>query len=245
MSYQKKENGLLFRLKQKITPKKSNSVEVKTLKEKYKNNSNYYLNSNHTSHQKISIDINEDESQTSDKESDHTKTVITSPETTSKKKNSKIIQEITPSKEEDIFSRAVISFLDEDTDITTPNKEYNHFKDNTIKKNANKKKNSNAYEQPKDLGLKMDVNPNRKRLKRSSLMPSIKVQLNNKTRHVTFTQEKEKNEQTKHDNYQNNYVPKKTYRYRGCLSGDLTKSKNGNNNEYVRNINFYDNYEKK
>ena len=46
----------------------------------------------------------------------------------------------------------------------------------------------------------MDVNPNRKRLKRSSLMPSIKVQLNNKTRHVTFTQEKEKNEQTKHDN---------------------------------------------
>ena len=245
MSYQKKENGLLFRLKQKITPKKSNSVEVKTLKEKYKNNSNYYLNSNHTSHQKISIDINEDESQTSDKESDHTKTVITSPETTSKKKNSKIIQEITPSKEEDIFSRAVISFLDEDTDITTPNKEYNHFKDNTIKKNANKKKNSNAYEQPKDLGLKMDVNPNKKRLKRSSLMPSIKVQLNNKTRHVTFTQEKEKNEQTKHDNYQNNYVPKKTYRYRGCLSGDLTKLKNENNNEYVRNINFYDNYEKK
>ena len=245
MSYQRNENKLLFKLKQKVNPKKSNSVEVKSLKEKYKNNSNYYLNSNHTSHQKISFEINEDESQTSDKESDHTKTIITSPETTSKKKNSKIIQEITPSKEEDIFSRAVISFLDEDTDITTPNKECNQYKDNTIKKNASKKKNSNAYEQRKDLGLKMDVNPNRKRLKRSSLMPSIKVQFNNKRRHVTFTQEKEKNDQTKQDNYQNNYVPKKTYRYRACLSGDLTKPKIENSNEYVRNINFYDNYEKK
>jgi hypothetical protein len=244
MSYQRKENKVLFRLKQKGNPKKSNSAEVKTLKEKYKNNSNYYLNSNHTSHQKISIDINEDESQTSDKESDHTKTVITSPETTSKKKNSKIIQEITPSKEEDIFSRAVISFLDEDTDITTPNKEYNQLKDNTIRKNS-KKKNSNSYEQPKELGLKMEVNPNKKRLKRSSIMPSLKVQLNNKRRHVTFTQEKEKNDQTKRDNYQNNYVPKKSYRYRECISCDLTKPKYENCNQYVRNINFNDNIEKK
>ena len=29
------------------------------------------------------------------------------------------------------------------------------------------------------------------------------------------------------------------------MSGDLTKPKNENSNEYVRNINFYDNYEKK
>jgi hypothetical protein len=244
LSYQKNENKLLFKLKQKVNPKKYNSVEVKTLKEKYKNNSNYYLNSNHTSHQKISFDIYEDVSQTSDKESYHSKTLITSPETTSKKKNSKIIQEITPSKEEDIFSRAVISFLDEDTDITTPNKDYNHFKDNTIKKNANKKKNSNAYEQSKDFGLKIDVNQNRKKFKRSSLMPSIKVQFNNKRRHVTFTQEKEKNDQTKKDNYQNNYEPNKNSRYKECLSGDLTKPNNENSKEYVRNINFYDNEKK-
>ena len=246
MSYQRNENKLLIKLKQKINPKKSNSVEVKTLKEKYKNNSNYYLNSNHTSHQKISLDINEDESQISDKESDHTKTVITSPETSSKKKNSKIIQEITPSKEEDIFSKAVIAFLDEETDITTPNKEYNQFKENTIKKNVNKKKNSNAYEQPKDLGLKMDINQNRKKFKRSSLMPSIKVQFNNRKRHVTFTQKKEKTDQTKKDNYQNTYVPKKNSRYKDGISGDLSKPNDEINNEYVRNINFNDsNYEKK
>ena len=113
-----KENKFLVKTKQKINPKKSNSAKVKSLKEKYRNSANLYLYSNPTD--KISLDDEEEESVSSDKESDNSDSNgYLSPPVVTKKKNSKIMPEITPLKE-DLFTKTIIAFLiDEDIQINT------------------------------------------------------------------------------------------------------------------------------
>jgi hypothetical protein len=188
---------------QKVKPKKSYSAELKSIKEKYRNNSNEYLNLN----RKFTFDVYDDESITSDKDSESNIDnvyLVTSPQmNNSKKKNSKLISEITPTKE-DIFSRAIIAFLgDENTEMATPNKDdiyrknrFNSSKrcnknvDNIIKNNI-----TNNSEEPK--GENENKNKPKKRIKRSSLLTTMKVQIKNKSKHVTFIQEKEKINQPK------------------------------------------------
>ena len=200
---QRLENELHITLMQKVKPKKSYSAELKSIKEKYRNNSNEYLNLN----RKFTFDVYDDESITSDKDSESNIDnvyLVTSPQmNNSKKKNSKLISEITPTKE-DIFSRAIIAFLgDENTEMATPNKDdiyrknrFNSSKrcnknvDNIIKNNI-----TNNSEEPK--GENENKNKPKKRIKRSSLLTTMKVQIKNKSKHVTFIQEKEKINQPK------------------------------------------------
>ena len=200
---QRLENELHITLMQKVKPKKSYSAELKSIKEKYRNNSNEYLNLN----RKFTFDVYDDESISSDKDSESNIDnvyLVTSPQmNNSKKKNSKVISEITPTKE-DIFSRAIIAFLgDENTEMATPNKDdiyrknrFNSSKrcnknvDNIIKNNI-----TNNSEEPK--GENENKNKPKKRIKRSSLLTTMKVQIKNKSKHVTFIQEKEKINQPK------------------------------------------------
>jgi hypothetical protein len=203
---QRIENELHITLKQKIKPKKSYSAEVKSIKEKYRNSSNEYLNLNH----KLTFDVSEEESFTSDKESDNNLSnlyLVTSPQMNNiKKKNSnKVMSEITPTKE-DLFSKAIIAFLgDENTEMATPNKDDVHRKnrlnsssskrcnkdvDNLLKKNI-----TNNNEETK--GENEIINKPKKKIKRSSILTTMKVQIKNKSKHVTFIQAKEKINQQK------------------------------------------------
>ena len=154
---------------------------------------------------------------TSDKESENNVPnlfLVSSPQVNNnKKKNSKTVSEITPTKE-DIFSKAVIAFLgDENTEMATPNKDdiykWNRKNSSRIIKNSNnfkyKNLNLNNIEEPKNTTT--NTSKPKKRVKRSSLLPSIKVQIRNKTRHVTFTQEKEEEEEN-NENNKNNYKNK-------------------------------------
>ena len=197
------ENELHITLKQKVKPKKSYSAEVKSVKEKYRNNSNEYLNLN----RKMTFEFYDEESLTSDKESENNLDsvyLVTSPHlNNTKKKNSKVMSEITPTKEE-IFSRAILSFLgDESTEMATPNKDNIHRKNRL---NSSKRCNQNVgiliknniasnNEEPKDE--KEKINKPKKKIKRSSMLTTMKVQIKNKSKHVTFIQEKEKNNQPK------------------------------------------------
>ena len=203
MSYQKKENKFL---KQKIDPKKSNSAKVKSLKEKYRNSIN--LDS------KISLEDEEEESITSDKESDNTPSnEFLSPQLARKKKDSKIIPAITPTKEE-IFWRAIKSILsNENNRFDKPNNK----KTNSINKyKFNKKISNNNLTQTKHIELYKD----KFRLKRSSLCPRFNFQYKNKNKHVTFTQRKsEKIEDNK-------------------IKNDIINNNNENN---IRRVKLYDN----
>jgi hypothetical protein len=230
---QRIENVLHITLKQKIKPKKSYSAEVKSVKEKYRNNSNEYLNLNH----KLTFDVSEEESFTSDKESDNNIDNIylaTSPQmNNNKKKNSKIMSVNTPTKE-DIFSKAIIAFLgDENTEMATPNKDAVYRKnrlnsskrcilniDNSIKNNI-----TNNKEEIK--GENENINKPKKRIKRSSLLTTMKVQIKNKSKHVTFIQEKEKINQPK---------PEETLHK--CLSfSEKDEIVKDNNNQDIRILN--------
>ena len=204
---QQLENELHITLKQKIKPKKSYSAEVKSIKEKYRNNSNEYLHSN----RKLTFDVSEEESFTSDKESESNVDniyLVTSPQmNNNKKKNSKAMSEITPTKE-DIFSKAIIAFLgDENTEMATPNKDdiYRKGRLNSSKRcnknvgNLIQNNITNINEEPKVE--KEVVNKPKKRIKRSSLLTTMKVQIKNKSRHVTFIQEKEKVNQPKPETF--------------------------------------------
>ena len=200
---QRLENELHITLKQKINPKKSYSAEVKSVKEKYRNSSNEYLNSN----RKLTFDVSEEESFISDKESDNNIDnvyLVTSPQmNNSKKKNYKAMSEITPTKE-DLFSKAIIAFLgDENTEMSTPNKDGDYRKNglNSSKRcnkymgNVIKTDITNNNEEPK--GESKNINKPKKKIKRSSILTTMKVQIKNKSKHVTFIQEKENNNQPK------------------------------------------------
>ena len=232
MSYQ--PDKFHIKLKPKINSKKSLSAEVKSLKEKYRNNSNNYLNLINNSANKISFEEFDEESMTSDKESENNVQnlfLVSSPQVNNnKKKNSKTVSEITPTKE-DIFSKAVIAFLgDENTEMATPNKDdiykWNRKNSSRIIKNSNnfkyKNLNLNNIEEPKNTTT--NTSKPKKRIKRSSLLPSIKVQIRNKTRHVTFTQEKEEeeeNNQTNKNNYKNKEIPQNYSKFKNCISSQI------------------------
>ena len=225
LSYQKKENKFLVKTKQKINPKKSNSAKVKSLKEKYRNSANLYLYSNPTD--KISLDDEEEESVSSDKESDNSDSNgYLSPPVVTKKKNSKIMPEITPLKE-DLFTKTIIAFLiDEDIQINTKSGKNN----NSISKyKINKKISNNHLEKPKNIEICKD----NLKGKRSSLCPGMKFQFKNKNRHVTFTQKKSANFDKKDINNTKNYKE----------NDDIIDNNNGDNNNNINNlkrINLYD-----
>ena len=242
LSYQKLRNKSLNKLRPKIYHKKSYSAEVKSLKEKYRKNSN----SNH----KLYIDEYEEESVTSDKECENNITnlyLVTSPELNLKKKNPKASPEITPTKN-DIFSKAMNAFLgDENTEKVTPNIEEIN-KGNRINENKNNKINSNFKFRKLNSNIvedkKLTDNLNKKKGKRSSFSNSIKFEFKNKIRHVTFTENKDDNEQTKQENYQSNDISSKNSQNK---TDNLISSENENNynkenkKNNVKRIKFYDN----
>ena len=197
LSYQKKENKFLIKTKQKIDPKKSNSAKVKSLKEKYRNSINFYSNTVN----KISLEDEEEESITSEKESDNNSSnEFLSPQIAHKKKDSKIIPTITPTKEE-IFSKAIKSILsNENNEFKKPNNK----KNNSINKyKVNKKISNNNLTQTKSIALNAD----KLKKKRSSLCPRLNFQYKNKNKHVTFTQkssEKIEENEIKNDIINNN-----------------------------------------
>ena len=222
MSYQNQENIFLLKFK-RPNQKKSNSAKVKTLKEKYRNSLNYYLNSNSTN--KMSLDDDEDESISSDKESEHSETnLILSPKVLTKKKNSKA-SENTP-KKEDIFSKVIISFLkDENTTDLTKSLKNN----NTTNKHKLGKKISDKNLNFKGLN-KIEINKDKlKGRKRSSLCTGINFQIKNRNRHVTFT--RKLNDQ--------NESQEKNYKYRDISTSKLFKNLSLNKNDNnIKRIKF-------
>ena len=185
LSYQKKENKFLIKGKQKAI-KKSYSAKVKTLKEKYRNSLNYYLILNPT--KKTFLDEEGDEdSGTSDKESEnaHPNYYLT-PQVVTKKKNSKIITNITPTKA-DIFAKAIISFLQDEEKGEALNE-----KENKINIRSKHKKNSNSI-LLKSKNFEINKQKVGKKGKRSSLCMGIKYNIKNRNRHVTFTQKNDFN----------------------------------------------------
>ena len=186
MSYQNKDNKYMIKSKQKNRKRKSNSAKMKSLKEKYRNSANFYLNKNPEN--KISLDDEDEESFSSEKELENINSnLFFSPQVSSKKKNSKIIPEITQIKE-DIFAKTIIAFLlDENKDLDMKKSSTKKLiNNNSISKyKINKGKSNHIIEEPK-----FGINRN-KRVKRSSLIcPDVKIQFKNKNKHVTFTQKK-------------------------------------------------------
>ena len=228
MSYQKLRNKSLNKIKPKVYHKKSYSAEVKSLKEKYRNNSN----SNH----KLYIDEDEEENISSDdKECENNVTklyLVTNPQINLKKKNKKETSHITPTKD-NIFSKAINAVLGEENkekfkpnknDIDKinkinnkkNNKDFNKFKFRKISSNiANDKNilNNNLY---KKLG------------KRSSFSNTLKFEFKNRNRHVTFTEEKDENVETKQENDQNKDFSEIKSKYDSNLTS--LENKNNNNN---------------
>ena len=114
--------------------------------------------------------------------------------------------------------------------MATPNKDdiykWNRKNSSRIIKNSNnfkyKNLNLNNIEEPKNTAT--NTSKPKKRVKRSSLLPSIKVQIRNKTRHVTFTQEKEEeeeNNQTNKNNYKNKEIPQNYSKFKNCISSQI------------------------
>ena len=213
MSYQKKENKILTRQRQKINPKKSNSAKVKSLKEKYRNSINYCSQGAN----KISLeddygDGDAEDSITSDKESDHKYPKgFLSPQFGKKKKSTKIIPEI-PSTKEDIFTKAIKSiFSNDETETKDTNQNYNSI-------SKYKKENNNIIQPKNNIG----INKEKITSKRSSLCPGIRFQ--NKNKHVTFNQRKS-------EKIDENYKKKK-------INTNLINADNDNN---IRRIKIFDN----
>ena len=228
MSYQKKDNKLSIKTKQKYRNKKSNSLKVKSLKEKYRNSANVYLNSYLKN--KISLEDDEEEDESSEKESENSDSNLSSisPQVATKKNNTKIIPDLTAIKD-DLFAKTIIAFLlDENIDIKNSNKN-----NNSISKYKVNKIISNHNEEPKN----MEANKNKKKVKRSSLCPGIKFQFKNKNKHVTFNQ---KNSAKMEENYEINEnkdaIPKKKYK----INDDIDNNNNKLNNNLKR-IKLYEN----
>ena len=183
MSYQRKEKP-----KQKTFIKKSNSAKVKTLKEKYRNSLNNYMTSISTN--KMSIDDEEECTISSEKESENTDLYLT-PKVLKKKKSSKLPEDITPTKE-DIFSKAMISFLNDEKNINSENT-FNKHNSTINYQNIRKQlsmNNSNTIINNKIKEEKIaEGNKPKKPVKRSSLCPRIH-KFSDKKRHVTFFQRK-------------------------------------------------------
>ena len=183
MSYQRKEKP-----KQKTFIKKSNSAKVKTLKEKYRNSLNNYMTSISTN--KMSIDDEEECTISSEKESENTDLYLT-PKVLKKKKSSKLPEDITPTKE-DIFSKAIISFLNDEKNINSENTvnkhnstiNYQNIRKQLSMNNSNTTINNKIKEEKIAEG-----NKPKKPVKRSSLCPRIH-KFSDKKRHVTFFQRK-------------------------------------------------------
>ena len=181
LSYQKKEDKFLI-TKQKV--KKSNSAKVKTLKEKYRNSLNYYLNLNPKKKSSLNDEGDED-SGTSDKESENADSnLILTPQVVTNKKNTKIITNLTPSKA-DIFSKAIIAFLqdEEKAEIVSRTKNKNN---RSTSKNKQKKNSNNVQKENNEI----NKSKSGKKGKRSSLFMGLKFNIKNKNRHVTFTEKK-------------------------------------------------------
>ena len=221
MSYQKQENIFLLKFK-RPNQKKSNSAKVKTLKEKYRNSLNYYLNSNSTN--KMSLDDDEEESITSDKESENTDSnLILIPKVLTKKKNSKG-SEHTP-KKGDIFSKVMISFL---TDENTTDLIKSLKNNNTTSKHKLGKKISNSNLNFKGLN-NIDINKDKfKKKKRSSLCTGINFQIKNRNRHVTFTQKLKDQSESQEKNYKYRDIPTSKF------FKNLSLNKNDNNMKRIR-----------
>ena len=227
MSYQKKDNKLSIKTKQKYRNKKSNSLKVKSLKEKYRNSANVYLNSYLKN--KISLEDDEEEDESSEKESENSDSNLSSsPQVATKKNNSKIIPDLTAIKD-DLFAKTIIAFLlDENKDIKNSNKNNNSIS----KYKVNKIISNNSIEEPKN----MEVNKNKNKVKRSSLCPGIKFQFKNKKKHVTFNQKNSANVEENYEFTENNdAIPKKKYK----INDDIDNNNKRNNN--IKRIKLYEN----
>jgi hypothetical protein len=190
LSYQKKENKFLIKTKQKLDVKKSNSAKVKSLKEKYRNSLNYYLNAN--APQKLSLDDDDEDededSGTSDKESENLNSnLVLNPHVVTARKNSKIITDLIPTKA-DLFTKAIISFL-QDEEKAGLFKKTKPKVNKSASRKKNKKKSINNISKSTNLGINK-INKDNLKGKRSSLCPAIKFQFKNRNKHVTFHKKK-------------------------------------------------------
>ena len=227
MSYQKKENKFLIKTKQKLKQHKSNSAKVKSLKEKYRNSANLYLNFN--SANKISFDDDEEEdSSSSEKDSENTDSnMFLSPQMVTKKKNSKIISDITPIKE-DLFSKTIIAFLLDEKVVKDSNKNNNSIS----KSKTNKKISNNNLQKANNIELAKD----NLKGKRSSLCPGMRFQFKNRKKHVTFGQQKSAAiEYNIKFNEDNDMIPKKKYK----INDDIDDN-NRDDNYNIKRIKLYD-----
>ena len=189
MSFQKKGKP-----KQTIYIKKSNSARVRTLKEKYRNSMNYNninLTSNNNSTNKMSMDDEEESSITSDDKGSENIAFLMSP---SEKKNSKVAQEINLTREE-IFSKAMISFFIDEKNVVNTEKKKAYKRNSTMyssqdirkqlsmnsNKNSKNNNSNNKNTDEKNTEANKTIKP-----KRSSLVPRLYFQNQNRNRHVTF-----------------------------------------------------------
>ena len=246
MSYQKEMNKFRPKSNSTLLMKKYNSEIIKSFKEKYLNNVINYYHSN--SSNKVSFNESDEDSILSEKESENTDSnniiLITTP-VNKKKKNSRASIGISPLKD-DIFSKALIAILGEDTEnILFPikNDYYSGMnkgeKNENINNNINNKNNlqnninkisfrpkkSCNFDEPKAL----EFNPIKVKKKRSSLMaPSFKFQFKNKNKHVTFTENYEIPEELPEE---------KPYKYNSAEKRLIRKgtSNNNNNEKNIKN----------
>ena len=225
MSYQKKENDFSIKTKQKLKQKKSNSAKTKSLKEKYRNSANLFLN--FTSANKISLDDDEDEdSASSERDSENTDSnIFLSPQMVTKKKNSKI-SDMTPIKE-DLFTKIIIAFLLDEKVVKKANKN-----NNSISKYKTNKISNNNSQKPKTIEIAKD----KLKGKRSSLCPRMRFEFKNNIKHVTFGQKSNKNTEAFKFNENNDIVPNKKYK----INDDDIDIDNNNNNINLKRIKLYD-----
>ena len=177
----------------------------------------------------MSLDDDEEESVSSDKESDNSDSNVSlSPPVVAKKKNSKVMPEITPIKE-DLFTKTIIAFLmDEDIQIGRSGKNNNSIS----KYKINKKISNNNLQKPiKNI----EINKDRLKGKRSSLCPGFKFQFKNKNRHVTFTQKKSANYDKKEINSNKDFKDNDD-----AIDNNSNDKTNTNNVNNLKRINLYD-----
>ena len=226
MSYQKKENKFLIKTKQKLKQHKSNSAKMKSLKEKYRNSANLYLNFNSVN--KISFDDDEEEdSSSSEKDSENTDSnKFLSPQMVTKK-NSKIILE-TP-KKEDLFTKTIIAFLLDEKVVKDSNKNNNSIS----KYKMNKKISNNNLQKANNIEMAKD----NLKGKRSSLCPGMRFQFKNRKKHVTFLHQKSaKIEYNIKFNENNDMIPKKKYK----INDDIDDNNNNKDSNNIKRIKLYD-----
>ena len=226
MSYQKNENKFLVKTKQKLKQQKSNSANVKSLKEKYRNDANLL---NFNTPNKISFDDNEEEdSSSSEKDSENTDSnMFLSPQMVSKKKNTKIISDIAPIKE-DLFTKTIIAFLLDEKVVKDSNKNNNSIS----KYKMNKKVSNNNLQNANNIELAKD----KLKGKRSSLCPGMRFQFKNRKKHVTFGQQKSAViEYNIKYNEDNDMIHKKKYK----INDDICDNNKYRNNN-IKRIKLYD-----